>query len=99
MGNHAVYVDADDTLERSAGTKRLPIPSSIAKVRALHSSGAILFLWSTGGADYARATAKELGIVDCFSGFLPKPTAITDDQHIAEWRGLRHFLPTDNITL
>ena len=99
MMKQVVYVDVDDTLVRSAGTKRIPIPSSIAKVRALHSSGVTLYLWSAGGADYARATANELGISDCFAGFLPKPTAIIDDQHIAEWRDLRHFFPTDDVTL
>jgi len=99
MGNPVVYVDVDDTLVRSAGTKRLPIPSSVAKVRALHASGATLYLWSTGGAEYARATASELGIADCFAGFLPKPTAIIDDQHFAEWRDFRHFLPTDDVIL
>lgn len=99
MAANVVYVDVDDTLVRSAGTKRIPIPASIAKVRALHTSGATMYLWSAGGADYARATAMELGIADCFSGFLPKPTVIIDDQHITEWRGLRHFFPTDEVTL
>lgn len=40
MGADVVYVDVDDTLVRSASTKRIPIPASIAKVRALHTSGA-----------------------------------------------------------
>lgn len=74
MGNHVIYVDVDDMLVRAAGNKRLPIPSSIANVRALHSSGAIIYLWSIAGADYEQATAKELGIADCFAGFLPKAT-------------------------
>jgi hypothetical protein len=30
------------------------------------------------GAEYANA-AEELGIADCFAGFLPKPTLIIDD--------------------
>ena len=99
MGPNVVYVDVDDTLVRSAGTKRIPIPPSIAKVRALHTSGATMYLWSAGGADYARATAMELGIADCFAAFLPKPTVIIDDQHITEWRNLRHFFPTDEVIL
>jgi FMN phosphatase YigB (HAD superfamily) len=61
-----IYVDVDDTLVRSAGTKRIPIPAVIASVRSLKASGARLFLWSTGGAEYARATALELEIADCF---------------------------------
>jgi cation transport ATPase len=100
MGADVVYVHVDDTLVRSAGTKRIPIPTSVAKVRALHAAGATMYLWSAGGADYARTTATELGIADdCFSGFLPKPTIIIDDQHITEWRSLRHFFPTDEIIL
>lgn len=97
MAANVVYVDVDDTLVRSAGTKRIPIPASVAKVRALHTSGATMYLWSAGGPDCAQATAMELGIVDCFSGFLPKPTVIIDDQHITAWRNLRHFFPTDEV--
>ena len=99
MENKVIYVDVDDTLIRSAGTKRLPIPSAIARIRALHSAGVTLYLWSTGGGEYARCTAAELGLTECFAGFLPKPTAIIDDQHFAEWLDFRHFFPTDEITL
>jgi FMN phosphatase YigB (HAD superfamily) len=94
-----IYFDVDDTLVRSAGTKRIPIPAAIASVRNLKESGARLYLWSTGGAEYARATAQELKIEDCFEGFLPKPTAIVDDQHYTEWRDLRHFYPGQDVTL
>jgi hypothetical protein len=74
MGADVVYVDVDDTLVRNASTKRIPVPASIAKVWALHTAGATMYLSSAGGADYARTTAVELGIADCFAGFLPKPT-------------------------
>ena len=70
------YIDLDDTLVRSAGTERIPIPSAIEQVRSLHRDGATLYLWSTGGAEYAKATAKELGIEALFAGFLPRPTLI-----------------------
>jgi cation transport ATPase len=70
------YIDLDDTLVRSAGTKRTPIPAAIEQVRNLHRDGATLYLWSTGGAEYAKATAKELGIEALFAGFLPRPTLI-----------------------
>lgn len=99
MGADVVYVDVDDTLVRSASTKRIPIPASLAKVRSLHTAGATMYLWSAGGAEYARTTAIELGIADCFAGFLPKPTVIIDDQHITEWQQLRHYFPTDEIIL
>jgi cation transport ATPase len=88
-----VYVDVDDTLVRSVGTKRIPIPRAIERVRGLFAQGAVLYLWSTGGADYARASAAELGISDCFAGFLPKPNLIIDDQPVAEWRGCTYEYP------
>jgi hypothetical protein len=94
-----IYFDVDDTLVRSAGTKRIPIPFAIASVRRLKAAGARLYLWSAGGAEYARASAIELQIADCFEAFLPKPSAIVDDQHITEWRDLQHFLPGQEVSL
>jgi predicted HAD superfamily phosphohydrolase YqeG len=89
-----IYVDVDDTLVRSVGTKRIPIPAVVAHVRALKEQGADLYCWSSGGAEYARASAEELGIADCFSAFLPKPHALIDDQEIGDWRGLKTVHPT-----
>ncbi len=74
-----VYVDVDDTLVRSVGSKRIPMPRVVERVRRLHQSGATLYLWSSGGADYARESAEELGIRELFTAFLPKPTLIIDD--------------------
>ena len=88
-----VYVDVDDTLVRSVGTKRIPMPRVIERVRSLHAEGAVMYLWSTGGAEYARATAEELKIAHCFAGFLPKPTLILDDQPVSEWRGCKYEFP------
>jgi hypothetical protein len=88
-----VYVDVDDTLVRWAGTKRIPIPRIVERVRSLHSEGAVIYLWSTGGADYARSVAGDLGIEACFAGFLPKPTLIIDDQAIQDWRDCTHERP------
>jgi hypothetical protein len=82
-----VFVDVDDTLVRSVGTKRIPMPAVIEHVRTLTEAGATLYCWSTGGADYAKAAATELGIGDCFVGFLPKPNVIIDDQDVSNWRG------------
>jgi len=56
----------------------------IERVSSLDAAGSTLYLWSSGGAEYARTIAKELGIEDCFAAFLPKPTHILDDQHVAE---------------
>jgi cation transport ATPase len=90
-----IFVDVDDTLVRSVGAKRIPMPHVIAAVRGLAAQGASLYLWSSGGAAYARATAVELGLSDCFVGFLPKPHAYIDDQSIQEWQGCRHILPAN----
>ena len=89
-----VYFDIDDTLVRSVGQKRIPMPAVIAQVRRLKEAGAVLFLWSSGGAEYCRATAVELGIENCFSGFLPKPTVYVDDQPMQEWRLCNHLYPS-----
>ena len=78
-----VYVDVDDTLVRSAGTKRMPIPSIVAHVKELAKADAELYCWSTAGAEYARSTARELGIEALFVAFLPKPNVLIDDQDIA----------------
>jgi predicted HAD superfamily phosphohydrolase YqeG len=80
-----IYVDVDDTLVRSAGSKRIPMPSMISHVRELAKEGAILYCWSSGGGDYAKQTAEELGIVDCFAAFLPKPNVVIDDQSVIDW--------------
>ncbi|WP_430540518.1 DUF705 domain-containing protein [Pseudoxanthomonas japonensis] len=93
MRQRIVFVDVDDTLVRSAGTKRIPMPPVIARVRELHQQGVAMYLWSSGGADYARASATELGIEDCFLAFLPKPDAYIDDQPVHEWRYCQHVLP------
>lgn len=87
-------MDVDDTLVRSFGIKRIPMPSVIENVRRLKAEGAILYLWSSGGADYCKATAIELGLVECFAGFLPKPTAYIDDQPVSEWRLCAHCYPS-----
>ena len=80
-----VYVDVDDTLVRSIGSKRIPIPSVIQHVRELHAQGAVLYCWSAGGADYARSSAEEFGIAGCFTAFLSKPHVMIDDQSSAQW--------------
>jgi cation transport ATPase len=75
-----MFVDVDDTLIRSVGSRRIPMPAVIDRVRALSSEGVVLYLWSSGGAEYAEACAAELGLKACFAGFLPKPDAYLDDQ-------------------
>lgn len=36
-----VFVDVDDTLVRSTGAARIPMPEVIAAVRRLHATGAL----------------------------------------------------------
>ena len=88
-----IDIDVDDTLIRTVGTKRIPMPRVIELVRKLHHDGNMLYLWSTGGAEYAKSTAEELDIAACFSGFLPKPNLIIDDQAVNEWRLCKHEYP------
>jgi hypothetical protein len=88
-----IYVDIDDTLVRSYGSKRIPITATIEHVKALKQQGAILYCWSSGGADYARNTAEELGIFDIFEAFLPKPQMLLDDRVINDWRGIIQVHP------
>ena len=93
MTYRAIYIDVDDTLVRSVGAKRIPMPGVVAAVRGLHAKGAHLYLWSSGGAEYARASATELGLEGCFLAFLPKPHVYVDDQPVHEWRFCKHVLP------
>ncbi len=88
-----VYVDVDDTLVRTVGERRIPMPGTVRHLRALKAEGAELYLWSRGGADYARRSAEELGIASLFAAFLPKPEALLDDEEIGAWRGLRTVHP------
>lgn len=88
-----VYVDVDDTLVRWAGTKAIPRTLVIEKVKKLAAEGATLYLWSTGGAEYAERVVTDLGIADLFTAFLPKPELIIDDQAVEDWRDCRHEYP------
>ena len=88
-----VFVDVDDTLIRTIGSKRVPVPRVIESVRELSRKGAVLYCWSTGGAEYARRSAEEVGLLDAFQGFLPKPQILIDDQPVQEWRDLKTLHP------
>src|SRR3954453_17573630 len=90
-----VYVDVDDTLVRSIGCKRIVIPEAIQHVRELKAAGALLYCWSSGGGEYARASAEAFGIADCFEAFLPKPDVMLDDQAAADWRRLLTIHPAE----
>lgn len=88
-----VYVDVDDTLIRTAGTKRIPVSGVSQHVASLAADGAVLYCWSSGGAEYAKEVAVELGIDRCFAGFLPKPHVMIDDQEVSAWRRTAQVFP------
>ncbi len=92
-----VYVDVDDTLVRTVGSKRIPLPDVVAHARRLKDEGAELYLWSAGGAEYCRQTAKELGLEDCFTAFLPKPRIMIDDQPVRDWVFCETFHPAQCV--
>lgn len=75
-----IFVDVDDTLIRSFGTKQIPIPNAIQFVREMFDAGHQLYCWSRGGSNYSQEIATKLGIADCFVSFLPKPDVVLDDK-------------------
>ncbi len=91
----SIYVDVDDTFVRSFGAKRIPVPAVIEHIRELWEQGATLYCWSSGGAEYAEASARKFGIDDCFSGFLPKPQVVIDDQALSSWAGFAEVHPNE----
>ena len=93
-----IYVDIDDTLIRSFGGKRIPMSPMVERVAALKRAGATLYCWSSGGAEYAERSARELGLRDCFTAFLPKPRLLLDDMALADWR-LVELHPNECLSL
>ncbi len=89
------FIDVDDTLVRSAGSKRFPMQRMIERVRELHTAGMRLYCWSSGGAEYAHRSAVELGLGDCFVGFLSKPDLLIDDQPPVVGRSLVCLHPNE----
>lgn len=71
------------------------MPGVVEAIRGLHRKGVKLYLWSSGGAEYAHASAEELGLTECFVAFLPKPHSYIDDQPVHEWRFCQHILPSN----
>ena len=90
-----VYVDVDDTLVEKVDGQERPKPAVVRHVCELHKQGALLYCWSTGGEDHARATAQKLGIEGCFAGFLHKPHIFIDDQSAEEWPAFFHVRPDE----
>lgn len=76
MKNANVFVDVDLTLVDVSG--RL-LDGAAAALRNLKDRGCHLFLWSTGGSDYARAVASRHALSDLFEGYAAKPDIVIDD--------------------
>jgi phosphoglycolate phosphatase-like HAD superfamily hydrolase len=76
MKNANVFVDVDLTLVDM--NQRL-LPGAKEALEKLKASGCHLFLWSTGGADYALRIATAYKMEHLFEGFVAKPDIIIDD--------------------
>ena len=76
MKNVNVFVDVDLTLIDANGRS---YDGAAEGVKKLKQAGCNLFLWSTGGGEYAQQVARNLGVEKCFDAFLPKPDIAMDD--------------------
>ena len=90
-----IYIDVDETFVRNYGAKRIPMPPVIEHIKALKEQGAVMYCWSSGGAEYAEESAKEFGVEHCFIGFLPKPEVAIDDMGFSQWRNLLQVHPNE----
>ncbi|WP_087026545.1 hypothetical protein [Thaumasiovibrio subtropicus] len=90
-----IYVDVDETFVRNYGSKRIPVPGVIRHIKDLFEQGALMYCWSSGGAEYAQSSAREFDIEDCFVGFLPKPVIVIDDMQFSSWRNLLEVHPNE----
>jgi len=74
----------------------MPMLAVIEHIKELKSQGAILYCcWSSGGAEYAKSSAQEFGIEECFAGFLPKPEVVLDNMSFSQWRNLLTVHPNE----
>jgi hypothetical protein len=94
-----VFVDVDDTLIRSFGSKVIPNTRVIDKVVSLQKRGFKIYVWSSGGAEYSQKMATQVGIGAIVSGYFAKPKYIIDDQDVEKWINTKviHPLQIDNI--
>jgi hypothetical protein len=70
-----IYVDVDDTLMRTFGSKRIPMTPVVNHVRQLKAEGATLYCWSSGGAEYAQSSAQDLASLIVSTPFCQNPTS------------------------
>lgn len=79
-----IYIDVDDTLIRTFGSRTLPIVHMIDLVKQLKDASAELYCWSAAGRDHAIDVAREYGIYDCFVAFMTKPELMIDDRTLTQ---------------
>jgi hypothetical protein len=70
----------------------------VRRITELKQAGADLYCWSSAGAAYAESSARELGIVGCFSAFLPKPQVLLDDVSMMRWK-LKQLHPNECLSM
>lgn len=90
-----LFVDIDDTLVRSFGSKRIPMTPMVERIRQWHAEGAVLYAWSSGGAAYVASALAELGLTECFVACLPKPQVFVDDVRVEAWRTAVQLHPNE----
>ena len=76
MKNANVFVDVDLTLVDAQGKLTNGAREALSRLK---DRGCHLFLWSTVGMEYAKSTARRLGLEDLFEGYASKPDIIIDD--------------------
>jgi phosphoglycolate phosphatase-like HAD superfamily hydrolase len=76
MKNANIFVDVDLTLVDAYGRLLDGARESLQRMKA---AGCHLFLWSSGGAEYARTVAERHGLSGLFEGFAAKPDIVIDD--------------------
>lgn len=79
------YIDIDDTLIRTVGSKAIPMVRTIEFINSINQSNDSIYLWSRGGAEYCRQIAEKLNITSNIKGYLPKPDVLIDDCDISQW--------------
>src|SRR5262245_29957956 len=76
LKNANIFVDVDLTLVDANGDLLTGASTALCKLK---QKGCHLFLWSTVGAEYARAIAHRHGLTDLFEGYAAKPDIGIDD--------------------
>jgi hypothetical protein len=94
LRKRAYFVDVDGTIERKLLGIEMPIDASLEGLRALKAQGALLYLWSVGGAEHARKAARDAGVSKLFEAFLPKPHVYVDDERVSAWKDCERWKPS-----